>query len=248
MMQWIFPMAGKGTRVASLGEFKPFIKVSGRMIVEWCLLGLLPQITKDDSLHFVVTQAQEQAYRVEEKIRALVCRVLPKLISPPQVIKVAELPSGPACTVALALQSIDFQKPVTICNPDQYIRYKAPEGLSNNDGAMVLYYSNSPKSSYVVIEDGLIHCAVEKKVISNNASAGVYAFGSGQLLQDSLNRAMVQEERVNGELFLAPVMNQIIAGGGKVYPVPCYSKLDLGDLISIADFQSLFLDFQVSRE
>ena len=39
-MIWILPMAGKGTRTESLGEFKPFIKVNNKKIIEWFLIGI----------------------------------------------------------------------------------------------------------------------------------------------------------------------------------------------------------------
>lgn len=244
-MQWVFPMAGRGSRVASLGDFKPFIKICERMIIEWCLLGLIPQFTKEDSFYFIVTQAQGNEYRVEETLQDIFNRIFPYPPPALKVINVAEIPSGPACTVSHALDLIDSQNPVTICNPDQYIRYKRFDPIPKNDGAMVLYCSTSPKSSYAVITDGLIQHTAEKKVLSTNASAGVYIFGSGFLLQQSLNRAILQEDRINGEYYIAPVMNQILTAGGKVHPIPCYTKLDLGDLSAIADFESMFRDFQV---
>ena len=41
-MNWIIPMAGRGTRTSSLGDFKPFINVAGRRVVEQTLREKLP--------------------------------------------------------------------------------------------------------------------------------------------------------------------------------------------------------------
>ena len=39
-MNWIIPIAGKGKRLKSLGDFKPFIKIKNRTIIEWFFIYL----------------------------------------------------------------------------------------------------------------------------------------------------------------------------------------------------------------
>ena len=43
-MNWIIPIAGKGKRLKSLGDFKPFIKIKNRTIIEWFFIYLKKKI------------------------------------------------------------------------------------------------------------------------------------------------------------------------------------------------------------
>ena len=54
-MNWIFPIAGFGTRTSKLGSYKPLIEIiPNYSIIKMCLLGLKSMFTKEDDLFFIV--------------------------------------------------------------------------------------------------------------------------------------------------------------------------------------------------
>ena len=70
-MIWILPMAGKGTRTNSLGKFKPFIKVNGKEIIDWFLIGIKNKIKKNDIIFLITTIDYEKKYNFKKKIKLI---------------------------------------------------------------------------------------------------------------------------------------------------------------------------------
>ena len=74
-MHWIFPIAGKGSRVKSLGSFKPFIKIKNKTIIEYFLYNLKKKIKKNDNLYFITTREYEKKYKVELIIKKILKKI-----------------------------------------------------------------------------------------------------------------------------------------------------------------------------
>ena len=51
---WIFPLAGNGTRVKSIGKHKNFIKIYNRLSIEWFFLSIRKNINKKDNFIFII--------------------------------------------------------------------------------------------------------------------------------------------------------------------------------------------------
>lgn len=45
-MNWIFPIAGKGTRVKKLAEFKPFLEINNQKMIYFFFEGIKHKIKK----------------------------------------------------------------------------------------------------------------------------------------------------------------------------------------------------------
>ena len=103
-----------------------------------------------------------------------------------RVIKTDGLTEGAACTVLLAKKFINFKKPLIICNSDQYFEWNSSKSIynfkkSDVDGAILTFNAIHPRWSYAKLnEAGFVSEVAEKKVISNNATVGLYywKFGS----------------------------------------------------------------------
>jgi len=85
------------------------------------------------------------------------------------------------------------------------------------DGLIMTMKSSDPKWSYVSIDSQLfVTRVVEKQVISNEATVGIYGFGTGRLFVQAADEMIREDVRVNNEFYVAPVYNSIIKNGGKI--------------------------------
>jgi hypothetical protein len=57
---------------------------------------------------------------------------------------------------------------------------------------------------------------VEKVVISDEATVGIYTFARGGDFIRGAEAMIAAGERVNGEFYVAPVYNRLLAGGARV--------------------------------
>ena len=61
-----------------------------------------------------------------------------------------------------------------------------------------------------------INLIVEKKQISSEATVGIYGFKKSSLFKNAYKKMTYLEDTVNGEYYVAPMYNQLIADGNKV--------------------------------
>jgi len=83
-------------------------------------------------------------------------------------------------------------------------------------GLMGLFRSTDPGMSFARIEGGAVVETTEKQPISDLASTGLYAFRPLALLEQAIARAGDAVIAKYGELYIAPLYNDIIANGGAV--------------------------------
>jgi len=225
-MNWVFPMAGKGTRTSSLGDFKPFIEIRGKRMLGWLLACLRDKIRPADTLSFVTTAHFDRVYGaaagVDEMLREL------EISGRAEVILCGETPQGPADSVYRARHMFDSDEPVIVVNTDQAVDFDMPDCMEPRSGFLPLYAEFTQKSSYVRIDDGRIVELVEKRNISNLSTTGVYAVSSGRALASALERQFKSGVTVKGEYYVAPALNYLVADGFRLEPITARAKFDLG--------------------
>ncbi len=233
-MNWIFPMAGNGSRTKALGGFKQLINIAGKTMLEWFLLGIESNIASDDELIFIV---------LEEHFNAL----LDKLPFGSLIASLETVQAGPAKTVQAGLSDlshlIDDTKPAIVVNSDQFIKFTVPS-IDKDGGFATVYYNDSEKSSYAKIQDGCIVDFKEKELISNYASSGVYGFGTTKLLLSSIELLIQKEIKYNDEYYIAPALKLLCDGGHKIVPVKTKVKFDLGTEEGIEEFKTFIKGFK----
>jgi NDP-sugar pyrophosphorylase family protein len=235
-INWIIPMAGKGTRTLELGSFKPFIHVGEKTILEWLLISLACHIEVDDRLYFVTTRDFENEYGVSDHIKSILEGM--GVLIPHQLIFAEDTPPGPAASVMLSSECLMESAPVIVVNVDQYIQFTIPDTFFVEEcGFLPIYAEFGTKSSYVSIEDGRITRVVEKENISNLASGGVYGFSSAELMVRALEKQIQCGVKVKGEDYVGPAYNFIIEDCIPVYPTTILAKFDLGNVKCIDDFK-----------
>lgn len=231
MTNWIFPIAGKGTRTQEHGKFKPFIDIAGKMMIERCIDNLRSKFSKDDEFYFVTTKAFEKEFNVTE----IMTRVLREYSV--TVIKTESTPPGQAYSVRYAVNAIlnadrdkDNDNPCIVVNCDQLTLFDMPDILLKHVVFMPIYFTSHGKSCYVQIRTDVnrITNIEEKKLISNYASSGTFIFGSVTLLKNCINWG-IDYVRPTTELYLGPCINYVIENRrGHVIPITTYMKIDLG--------------------
>lgn len=208
MLNIVIPMAGAGSRFADAGyeEPKPLIPVHGRPMIEVVIRNLTPSIPH--KFIFICQKTHVVNYGLSEKLSAWAPNC--------EVLTLDELTEGAACTVLIARQLIDSDSPLMIANCDQYVdtaidAYLECLNEKDLDGLIMTMSANDPKWSFVELDNNnFVTRVVEKEVISEEATVGIYNFATGKDFVTGADEMISCEERVNGEFYVAPVYNRLI--------------------------------------
>ncbi|MGC3989960.1 MAG: glycosyltransferase family 2 protein [Chthoniobacteraceae bacterium] len=215
LLNIVIPMAGRGSRFANAGFTipKPLIPVGGRPMIEWVIENVRPE--RSHRFHFLCLKEHLETYPE-------VPRTLREICPGCEIIEVAQVTQGAACTVLLAREFIDNANPIMIANSDQIVDLPINEYLSVGDepgvaGEIMTFWSDHPKWSYCRMrENGDVGELVEKQVVSNEATVGIYNFAHGADFVRAADAMIAKDLRVNGEFYVAPVYNQLIEEGDRI--------------------------------
>jgi hypothetical protein len=85
------------------------------------------------------------------------------------------------------------------------------------DGGILTFEARHPKWSYAALgEDGFVSEVAEKRVISDNATVGVYYWKRGSDYIKYAEQMIEKNIRVNNEFYVCPVFNEAISDGKKI--------------------------------
>jgi dTDP-glucose pyrophosphorylase len=210
----VLPIAGRGSRfaVAGYAQPKPLIPVRGKPMIELVVENLRPA-----RAHRVIFVALRE-HLEQWDISSVLARAAPGCA----IVPVDTVTEGAACTVLLAEALIDNGDPLMIANTDQYVvadleRYLGESDGAGCDGLIMTFAASDPKWSYVRKDrDGRIVEVVEKQVVSNEATVGIYNFRRGADFVRAAKSMIARDLRVNGEFYVAPTYNQLIREGALI--------------------------------
>jgi NDP-sugar pyrophosphorylase family protein len=208
----VIPMAGRGSRFAKVGYDlpKPLIPVHGVPMIECVIRNLAP--SRPHRFLFLCLDEHLESYGLGERLVAWTpgCIVIP----------VREVTEGAACTVLLAREHIDTAAPLMIANCDQWVDISIDaylDAMGGHDGLIMTMWGDHPKWSFVRRDaSGRVVGVVEKEVVSNEATVGIYNFRRGADFVRAAEAMIAKNFRVNGEFYVAPAYDALIAGGGSV--------------------------------
>ncbi len=214
MLNIVIPMAGYGSRFAKAGYVlpKPLIPVKGVPMIQAVLENLKPSVE-----HRFILICQKE-HLVKHPLRELIHSVSPGA----EVIGIDGVTEGAACTVLLAKELINTDEPMMIANCDQYVDISLDtylEGMSKGgyDGYIMTMTADDPKWSFIKFdEQGLVSTVVEKQVISDEATVGIYNYAKGSDFVKAAEEMIAANDRVNGEFYVAPVYNYLYAKGCRI--------------------------------
>lgn len=192
----LIPMAGRGTRFNG-SEFekpKPLIKWDGKYMIEHVVDNF-----KDKQVSFTVIKRDSHNLELDGI----------------NIISIDYTTEGPASTAYLAKDCINKNEELLIINCDQIIKdWNHDLFLSyarNFDGVVGTFISNSPKNSYVKVDNNnLATILKEKEVISNIATNGLHYWKKAKYFFDSCDEMISKKDTTNGEYYIAPSYNYLI--------------------------------------
>jgi beta-phosphoglucomutase-like phosphatase (HAD superfamily)/dTDP-glucose pyrophosphorylase len=214
----VIPMAGNGSRFAQAGytDPKPFIPVFGNPMISW----VVKNVGIDSTYTFIIRKEFEQTYNARSYLESIVpgCNI----------VTVDHVTEGAACTVLLAREHIDNDRPILIINSDQYIEFTGCEtafslvfdflykpSSQTLDGLISTFDGEGhPKWSYAKTDDdGIVTEVREKDPFSDHATTGMYIWRRGSDFVKYANQMIQKNIRVNNEFYVVPVFNEAIADG-----------------------------------
>jgi hypothetical protein len=236
-MNWIFPIAGFGTRTAKLGEYKPLIDIfPGDSILKLCLSGLITLFDPEDRFVFIASRFQESEYFVTQNVKRILYEL--DLKNQVDVVLLNETPAGQALTIKNGIERLDsnlLQDRTVVINSDQVVFFDF--GRIDMDRCSVgLYFNDTPSSCFfdLDIQRKRIKKIEEKNKISCYASSGVFYFTSARELLDCISWGIDAKEDHDGELYLGPCMKYF----DDLSYFQTLFKFDLGNIESINLFRN----------
>jgi len=207
----VIPMAGRGSRFANAGYElpKPLIEVHNQPMIKLVINNLRPR--QQHRFIFLCLQEHIEMYDIDRSLRIWE----PKC----EIVVVDKVTEGAACTVLLSKKLIDNSDGLMIANSDQWVDvdincYLDMLATRNLDGLIMTMWADDSKWSFVRIDGkDQVSEVVEKEVISNEATVGIYNFRSGANFVSAAESMIKRNERVNGEFYVAPVYNELISQG-----------------------------------
>ncbi len=241
----VIPMAGRGSRFADAGYKtpKPLIPVHGKKMIEVVVNNLTPK--RDHRFIFICQNSHIEEYNLKQE--------LSKLAEDTVIIGIDGITEGMACSVLKAKHLIDSESPLMTANSDQYIDFDINDYLSvvdekNLDGLIMTMESNDPKWSFAKTnKDGLVTETAEKKVISNEATVGIYNFKKGSDFVKYAEQMIKEDIRVNNEFYVCPVYNYLIKDGKSIATYKIGKEYDGMYGLGIPSDLEFFLKHKISQ-
>jgi dTDP-glucose pyrophosphorylase len=214
MINIVIPMAGHGSRFSRAGyrDPKPLIQVNGKTMIELVIDNLRPSA---EHRFIFICQA--------EHVNNYPLRLLLEEKSPGcKIIEVGKVTEGAACTVLLAREFINNQDQLMIANCDQFIDVNINEYLSvldnrSADGLIMTMKAYDNKWSFIKLnQKNEITLVVEKEVVSDEATVGIYNYQRGSDFVEAAEKMIAKNLRVNNEFYVAPAYNEMIEDGKSI--------------------------------
>lgn len=213
LLNIVIPMAGHGSRFSQAGYMdpKPLIPVFGKPMIELVIDNLKPSC---DHRFIFICQAE---HLVNYSLRNLLEAKAPGC----KIVEVNKVTEGAACTVLLAKKYINNIDHLMIANCDQYIDVDINQYLNSLtpdiDGLIMTMKENSNKWSYIELNSqNEIIRVVEKEVVSDEATVGIYNFQRGADFVNAAESMIQKNLRVNNEFYVAPAYNEMIESRKKI--------------------------------
>ncbi len=226
MLNIVIPMAGHGSRFQQAGyaDPKPLIPVHGVPMIRAVIDNLRPSCPHN--FIFLCQEAHVRNYPLADLLR----RAAPGC----EIKTLRRVTAGAACTVLLACDGIDNDTQLMIANCDQYVDTSIDDYLDAGmregiDAFLMTMKDDSPKWSYVRRDErGTMTGVVEKVVVSDEATVGIYNFARGADFVAAAKDMIRHNDRSKNEFYVAPVYSRLIDAGKQVATVPVG---DAGDVM-----------------
>lgn len=219
-------MAGSGTRTADCYSTpKPLILVKNEPLFSWAIKGLPLDLATE------LTIITNKLVASNANFTRYLAAFVPKKLNV-NIEILEKQTSGQAETVLLGTKKIDDHKGILIFNCDTYISDDFPRNFQSWDGILGYFKSSNPGMSYLQTTGEEVNRTIEKEVISDKASTGLYYFASREVFIDAYHATVHHHET-----YVAPMYNSMIQKGLKVGSFQTKTVIPLGTSHDILDFE-----------
>lgn len=200
----VIPLAGKGQRMVDAGYTlpKPLLNCCGKTILEWSMDSIDYSECK---LHFILkNNDRETNLFIQEKWPGS------------EVYSLKDSPGAMHSVLQMTKNDPEVNQtlPLIVFCPDIYLRNKfIPNDSHFKDAGHILTFkATSSAYSYVKLgTNNNVEVTVEKRVISENASVGIYCFRDSNLFNWAASK-----QKSDRESYICPMYNCIIQAGQTV--------------------------------
>ena len=160
--------------------------------------------------------------RDEDAARLYLADMAGLIMNSVSVLPVLAPTAGALCTAMLAVDMLDPDEEIVVCNATELTGSRWGEALAQFRAAdcsagTLVFDSVHPRYSYVRInESGFVVEAAEKHPISRWATAGVYWFRSAAEFLAAAEATLIAGDATDGRFFVCPTLNEVILRGGRV--------------------------------
>lgn len=241
-MNILILMAGGDEAFHEVGYRYPknLTEIAGLPLVEHVIGSFASFVGKPDTRFTFLVKGEEIArFHTDDVLQLLVPNV--------EVIPVQEPTGGAACTALLAVESVNNDEPLLLCNGDMIVDADLAAVVASFqerdlDGGVVVFEAVHPRWSYVKTnESGYVIETAEKRPISKLATAGIYYFKQGRDFVQAACEMIKKDANVGGAFYVCPSYNELILRQKRigVYEVPRSAYHSLADPRSVNDYEEV---------
>ena len=164
-------------------------------------------------LNFLVTKSTEDALRDQGIISQTALL---------KVVTMSKSTQGALATALLPIEIIEASEPVlliptnSVVDPDalrEFVSKMVSDGVA---AGALLFRSSNPSYSYARIYNNRVIEFIEKTVVGEMATTGVFYFKDKALLLECAKWAFVNSQTTNSQFFVAPSLNYVLTSGQEV--------------------------------
>lgn len=213
----VITMGGLGSRFRKMGYNVPkyMIEAKGKTLFEWSMLSL-EGYRKNVEQYIFIAMKDEKS-----DVEAFINKKCEELrLEKYHVIIIDYLTDGQATTAMLAEKYWNPDHALLIYNIDTYVESGEMNSQElKGDGFIPCFQAEGEHWSFVRLDEtGKVVEIKEKKRISNYCTLGAYYFKTCRLYSNLYTEYYGQSQKlVNGEKYVAPLYDYLLAKDGKIY-------------------------------
>ena len=139
-----------------------------------------------------------------------------------KVLTMSKPTQGALATALLPIELIEPNEPVLLIPTNSVVDADALSGFVSKmvkdrvAAGALLFKSGNPNYSYARIHNNRVIEFIEKKVVGDMATAGVFYFRDKVILLECAKWAFVNSQITNSQFFVAPSLNYVLTSGQEV--------------------------------